>query len=336
MKPRGEISGTGDKGFVKSIFAWSGRHKYILTIILALLAVGLEVYYSICGGSCSYLRGDLFGIDLQYIGIAYMAFIVLLSVMKKDLFLILTLSAGLGVEMYLVGFQVWHDAYCPYCLAFGGVLMMMFFLNMRKAQIKLASICAALSLILFALFFKGSATPSYAAEVLVPSFGSGKVVVRIYTDYFCPPCRAMEPKIEPLLVELVKKNVITLTFVDTPLYKASPLYARYFLYILSERKDFDLAMAARSALIGASLENITDPLKLEGYLGRKGIKFKPFDAKPTLTILNGYLKEDKIQSTPNSVIIQDGKTARYTGGPDIADALERLKQDISKSLQQNQ
>jgi hypothetical protein len=129
----------------------------------------------------------------------------------------------------------------------------------------------------------------------------------------------------------VRKNVITLTFVDTPLYKASPLYARYFLYILNEKKDFDLALAARSALIEASLEKITDQAKLEGYLANKGIKFKPFDAKPTFTILNGYLKEDKIQSTPNCVVLQDGKTARYTGGPDIADALERLKQDVLKS-----
>ena len=31
-----------------------------------------------------------------------------------------------------------------------------------------------------------------------PSYGSGPVEVRLYTDYFCPPCRAMEPAVEPL------------------------------------------------------------------------------------------------------------------------------------------
>ena len=46
--------------------------KYILTIVLALIAMGIEFYYSICAGSCSYLKGDIFGIGLQYIGIAFM------------------------------------------------------------------------------------------------------------------------------------------------------------------------------------------------------------------------------------------------------------------------
>lgn len=30
-----------------------------------------------------------------------------------------------------------------------------------------------------------------------PTYGSGAVQVRLYTDYFCPPCRKMEPEAEP-------------------------------------------------------------------------------------------------------------------------------------------
>ncbi|HEX7627777.1 MAG TPA: hypothetical protein VF354_02510, partial [Candidatus Methanoperedens sp.] len=47
-----------------------------------------------------------------------------------------------------------------------------------------------------------------------PSYGTGPVEVRLYTDYFCPPCRAMEPDVEPLLRDLLKKNAIHLTLVD--------------------------------------------------------------------------------------------------------------------------
>ncbi len=50
--------------------------KYILTIVLALIAMGIEFYYSICAGSCSYLKGDIFGIGLQYIGIAFMVLLL--------------------------------------------------------------------------------------------------------------------------------------------------------------------------------------------------------------------------------------------------------------------
>lgn len=170
-------------------------------------------------------------------------------------------------------------------------------------------------------------------DPLFPSYGTGKILVRIYTDYFCPPCRAMEPKIEPVLTELVKKNIINVTFVDTPFSKASVMYSRHFLYIMNEKKDFELALLARSVLIGASLEKITDQVKLEEYLKNKGMKLKPFDTKPTFNMLNVYLKEDKIHATPACVIDQGGKVEQYSGGPEILSALERLKQDKPDKVQ---
>lgn len=313
-----------------SVMQWIGGRKYALNIVLALIAVGIEVYYSICGGACSYLSGSLFGIDLKYIGIAFMALVVLLSILKKDFLLVVALSTGVGIEVYLVGFQIWYDTYCPYCLAFGGVVVIMFLLNIRKTLLKTAAISAISALILFSIFFKGSATPVYAAETLVPSFGTGSVNVRLYTDYFCPPCRAMEPKLEPVITELVNKDIINLTFVDTPIYKNSALYARYFLYIMNEKKDFDLALLARAVLIGAALEKISEASKMEEYLKNKGIKFKAFDTKQTVDVFNNHLKKDKINATPTCVIEKDGKTEKITGGPEIIAALERIKQESLK------
>ena len=66
------------KSFSWSIRTISGSPKYVVNIMLACFAVALATYYSYCGGSCSYLKGDLIGIPLQYIGIGYMACIVLL------------------------------------------------------------------------------------------------------------------------------------------------------------------------------------------------------------------------------------------------------------------
>ncbi len=312
------------------VLEWLNQKRYILNIVLALIAVAIEVYYSICGGACSYLSGNLFGIDLQYIGIAFMLLIIVLSVLKKDLLLVVALSAGIGVEIYLVVFQIWYDTYCPYCLAFGGVVVIMFLLNVSKKTLKTAIISAALILMLFSIFFKGSATPVYAAETFVPSFGTGAINVRLYTDYFCPPCRAMEPKLEPIITDMVHNNLINLTFVDTPIYKHSALYARYFLYILNEKKDFELALLARAILIGGSLEKIYEASKMEEYLRGKGIRFKAFDTKQTIDVYNNYLKKDKVNATPTCVIEKDGKTEKISGGPEIIAALERLKQESAK------
>jgi hypothetical protein len=165
----------GGGTFRANIIEWVILKRYTANIILSLLAIGIEVFYSICSDSCSYLRGNLFGIDLQYIGIAFMFLIILLSIIKKDLLLILALSAGVGIEVYLIGFQVWYNTYCLYCLAFGGVLMVMFFMNIRKTQIKQAILCAVTSFIFFALLFKGSVIPVYMSDTLVPYFRTGTI-----------------------------------------------------------------------------------------------------------------------------------------------------------------
>src|SRR3989339_1345232 len=70
-----------------------------------------------------------------------------------------------------------------------------------------------------------------------PSYGSGPVEVRIYSDYFCPPCRAMEQAVDPILKDLLKKKVIRLTLVDTPFHPHTALYAKYFLYALKKNND---------------------------------------------------------------------------------------------------
>jgi thiol-disulfide isomerase/thioredoxin len=301
----------------------SGR--YVINILLACIAVALEVYYSICGGSCSYLKGDLIGIPLQYVGIAYMACIVLFSLLKTDRLLMVLLSAGVGIELYLVGFQIWYHTYCPYCLAFGAVIFVLFLLNFSRVRKWLSIVSMVLALILFSLFFEGSVTPSYAEEGVIPTFGQGKINVRLYTDYFCPPCRAMEPDVELLLADLVKSKKINLTFVDTPLYQYSSLYARYYLYAMNERREFERALAARAALIESAKQNIGEPARIEAYLADKGIRIKPFNTKPVLDVFNKSLKEDGITSTPTCVIENNGKKEKVTGKVDIINTLEALK-----------
>jgi protein-disulfide isomerase len=72
-----------------------------------------------------------------------------------------------------------------------------------------------------------------------PSYGTGKVIVRVYTVYFCSPCRAAEPELESLLLELIKSKKISVVFVNTPVHRESQIYARYFLYALKKKMTSD-------------------------------------------------------------------------------------------------
>ncbi|MGQ9570695.1 MAG: DsbA family protein [Thermodesulfovibrionales bacterium] len=298
--------------------------KYWANLLLLVLGIGIIFLYDICGEGCSYLRGSIFSIDLKYLGLLYTGLLLVLILIKRNTILLILISFGLGAEIYLLGFQINNEIICYYCLSFGGVILILFLLNFDMSKKVFIGVSLVVGFIFFSIFFKGNITPLYAEEVLIPSFGSGKTNVRLYTDYFCSPCSNLEPKLEPLIIDLVKKGKISITFVDTPIHTYSSLYARYFLYILSEKDEFDYALKARAVLFEAAKNNITKKELIEDYLKKKNIKFGPFNVSPTFGILNSYIKEDKINATPTCVIF-DGERKRYTGSTDIIKALQGIK-----------
>lgn len=158
-----------------------------------------------------------------------------------------------------------------------------------------------------------------------PAYGSGPIEVRFYTDYFCPPCRAMEPDVEPLLKELLKKNAICLTLVDVPFSPLTPLFARYFLYTIKESNVLEDVLKARNVLQNAATnKEIKSPERIEALFKEKGIAFSAWDPKPAFDRYNALLTEDKINATPTCVIIKNGQRKSYVGGPDIINALKAL------------
>ena len=299
--------------------------RYVANLILPLAGIGIILYYSVCGQSCAYLKGGIFGINLTYLGLVFAGILFVAALRKWETIHLLLLSAAVGTEAYLVAFQVRQGVYCPYCLSFGGVLLVLFLLNFRVSRKVLVAVSIVLGFLLFALFFQGATRPVLADTVLMPSFGKGKVKVRIYTDYFCGPCSQLEPKLEGVLANLVKNNTANVTFIDTPIHAPTPTYARYFLYILNEKADFDYALRMRAILFGAAKNNITDKEKLEEYLLKNQVRFRQLDTKPTFTTLQRYLDEDGINSTPTVVIYTGQNKGVYKGGPEILKALDQLK-----------
>jgi thiol-disulfide isomerase/thioredoxin len=181
-----------------------------------------------------------------------------------------------------------------------------------------------LSVVLFLFLFTFAGAVS-AQEMSLFSFGKGKIQVRLYADYFCGPCRNLEPKIEYLISDLVKRDIITITFIDAPFHKYSSIYAKYFLYILSEKKELSHALKARTVLFEASKIPIEEQGKLETFLQSKGFKFKIFDAKSVFAILQNYIREDQLNATPTCVILNGNKKEVFNNAGDIVKALENLK-----------
>jgi thiol:disulfide interchange protein DsbA len=176
------------------------------------------------------------------------------------------------------------------------------------------------------VFFVLSGNNAQGQELTFPEYGSGKIQVRLYTDYFCPPCRRMEPAVEPVLKDLIKRGVIRLTLVDTPYSRHSPLYARYFLYALKGKNDLEQALKVRNILFEtAGNEDALTKERLEEILKSKVIYYRPFDVKPVFDRFNVLIKEDHIDATPTCVIIKNGRKEAFTGRENIVNALKRLR-----------
>lgn len=197
--------------------------------------------------------------------------------------------------------------------------------NILRKHLAAAGIASCVLLTLLCIVPAGG----LAADAFLPSFGGGKVKVRIYSDYFCPPCRDMVPDLEPVIRELVDDGVIDLTFTDTPFYKYSSLYVRYFLYAVNEKRDLEQALYVRRSLMEAAKSMVDNAEKLEAFLKKKKIALKPFDLGPTFKAMSGCLEKDRIDATPSCVIEKDGKKNKYIGADDIIGALNRLKQEKS-------
>lgn len=159
-----------------------------------------------------------------------------------------------------------------------------------------------------------------------PVYGSGPIKVHIYTDYFCPPCRATEPSVEPILKELIRHNRIQLTLVDVPLKRISALYARYFLYALKAENSFGQAIKVRSVLFSAAAgQQILTKEKIEELFKSKGIPFMPFEPRSAFAQYNSLIKDDGINATPSCVLVRDGGKEKHIGGAEIIKALRQLK-----------
>lgn len=338
-------------GFIK-------KYRHILTILLALVGIGIMAYYDYCDTACSYLKGDILGIDLKYVGIMYMAVIIAFAAFKQMNFVRALLAAGLGVEVYLYYFQIENEIYCPFCLAFSILLILSFLINyevpsawrenrrrmwlyflgeasfpmfkLNKLPLLLFSILGYLT-VLFT--FSGSVTPSFAqiSKGTVPSLGKGPYEVIMFADYFCPPCYRIDTKAEPLLKELLATGKVKITFVDVPFHKATPIYVKYYLYAAKADSSAENIFHVRNLLFeAAQLRRIQDENGLVSYLKEKKVSWKALDENTIFPLLSAITQEHKVRATPSCVITYSATDVKkFVGDVEIWNGLTQFQKHLA-------
>jgi len=150
--------------YSKSIPLLLNKHRTFINASLTFVAVSIEIYYSYCGGACEALSGKFFGIPLQYAGMVFMATIAFLSFAHCDRLKALLVAAGVGAEIYLVGYQVYYNTYCPYCLAFAAIVLLLFAINYKTSNIRFRHIIAMMvfTVVAFAALFDATPVLQYS------------------------------------------------------------------------------------------------------------------------------------------------------------------------------
>jgi uncharacterized membrane protein len=323
------------------------KYRLIITAPLALIGIGLMAYYASCDTACSYLKGNLLGVDLKYIGIVYMVAIILLALLRQADLLRLLISAGIGVEIFLVSFQVRENVFCPFCLSFGALVVIMYLINyerltfMKKWYLKFIyafgdakipfldnyrfplSGMMLIGYTFVCLTFTGAATPAYAAsEPPVPSFGKGAWELIIFTDYFCPPCQLVEKDLEPEIERLLSRGDIKIIFVDYPGHQHTSLYAKYFLSSIAADKGNKHIIKTRNVLFSLAVKNMDNEAAISSSLKSEGIALKTIDPKPVFNEWMSMIKRYEINQTPTCLLrFSSTYTKKYIGTDQIRSGL---------------
>lgn len=144
------------------------KASILINIAVPVIGIGLLIFYEICDTACSSLRGSFLGLDLKIVGGLFMIALLAIIPFSKSRFTgpiehlkTMMLAGAVGGEVLLVRFQIVHDTFCPFCLAFGLCVLTLFAVNFPRMNKYLALCAFCAGLVAFALFFQGSILPLY-------------------------------------------------------------------------------------------------------------------------------------------------------------------------------
>ena len=131
--------------------------------------------------------------------------------------------------------------------------------------------------------------------------------------------------------ELLATNKVKITFVDVPFHKATPIYAKYYLYAANANSDVNNILHVRKILFeAAQTKSIQKENALVDFLKEQKILWKKLDEKSIFPVLSKIIKEYNIDQTPTCIIKYSAKDVKkYIGDDEIWNGLTTLKTHIS-------
>ncbi|MBN9377963.1 MAG: thioredoxin domain-containing protein [Chlamydiales bacterium] len=327
---------------LKKNYLFANKYQQWLFIIssLAIIAgfiLSIVSWSALCSQQCAATHFyRLFGVKFENVGLVFfpaLTFAHFYFIHKKRFSYLagLMLAGAVGAEMIFIYAQkVLIGHWCPVCLsiaasiAVASLAYFLSFLNDLKLHVndsrrsetmiilRQGLITASAIVIGFLLAFFGLTKVDVlqAAENSIKdsvAFGNAKSDIDVYffSDWQCPACRQVEPKLKELIPLITKRA--RLTFVDFTIHPSSLNFSPYNLSFMIHNKDHYLELRDALTTLSIETETPTDE-QVEKLADKKGIQYKQLNYSDVALGLK-YFKtlgtEFDINSTPTLVLVNE-------------------------------
>lgn len=328
--------------------------------IIAGFFLSIISWLEVCSDECAATHFyRLYGLKFEHIGIIFFPLLLILHFSSLIIPLLssivgLLLSAALGSEIIFIYAQkVLIGHWCPVCLSIAASLTLAslaYFLgyihhlksyvnesrrseimfNLRKGIITSAFMVMGF---LFAFFGLAKVDELQAAENSIKesvAFGNLKSNIDVYflSDWQCPACRQVEPKLKQLVPSITKKA--RLTFVDFTIHPASLNFTPYNLSFMIHNKGKYLELRDALTKLSIMTETPTDE-EVEKIAQKESVRYRQLNYSDVALGIK-YFKtlgtEFDIDSTPTVVIVNE-KTKK---GKKLYGVAEITEENILKAI----
>lgn len=367
----GETSQRGDFLHARLFADTHGaRLRFAMALLVSLaLAAGLTLsilsWIDVCTSACAEgHQYKLFGLSFAFVGVLFFAAVSILWVVSAHREVLLAplkliIAAALGAELHFLSIQKFViGKWCPLCLGiFACVALLAIIFSVdylarlvrmieQKNRSEIMIYCAngirALTALVvgFVVVFLGVSKPQsvYAETVGADTlfFGSrnNPVEVYVFTDWFCPACRKVEPYIEKQAPSIAKKA--KLYFIDVPIHEDSLNYTPYNLsFMLKEKTKY---LKLRQKLQKLAMKDPTpQEAEVEQIAESLGTKYHQLDyaeVNQGIKYFQSLANKYGVEATPMIVIVHpqsSNKPIKLTGIKEIKKAdFNKLIEEASK------
>lgn len=293
------------------------------------LALSVISLLGICTEACKEAHEyQFFGLSIGGLGIAVFSSLILFHYLQWNWLVGMILGGAIGAEVVflLIQYEIIGE-WCPVCVSIAacvGVAALISTLgyfaklgqNIKLGMKRMISVqflkgftnvsCVVLGffMALFGVIRPETTFADGTSENESPLFGNTDSPIEVYivSDWFCPACKELEPKLEAILPKVMQKA--TVIFVDRNIHPESMNYMPYNLSFMLKDKDRYLSLRKELLKLTAKTKTPT-PAQVQEAIASLGVEYQPLnfsDIDSGHRFFQGIAKTFQIDSTPTVVI----------------------------------